>query len=177
MDREELNGYRKNYARLVAACWQDEDVKKKFLESAEELLKDYSVPVEESKQYLVIVADKFSAYVILPYEGVEEAAQTLFRMLHTWSDKEKQIIKPGCELRIIQKTADTNYLGLPFCPELYTEEEKMSLQKADGCVTMDVDVVAQLELAVYLAVAQTIAEATTAIVTAEVLVLGVIVLI
>lgn len=178
-NNEKLNEYRKNYARLAAACWQDEDVKRKFMESPEELLQEYSIPVEEGKQYQVVEADKYSTYVVLPYEEAEAAVQALFRMLHTWGEKGEQLIKPGCELRIIQNTKDTNYLVLPFCPELYTEEEKMSLLEADGSVTIDADVAVQFEIAVQLVSAQSVIAVTTEAAAAEVaaFVLGVIVLI
>jgi len=180
MDRnEEIKEYRKKYSELIAACWQDEDVKKKFVENPKDVLKEYSVPVEESKQYRVIEADKYSAYVVLPYENVEEAVQSLFRIFHAWGEQGKQIIKPDCELRIIQNTADTNYVVLPVCPELYTEEEKAMLQQADGVTVVDVEVAVQLEIAVQVFSAQSAAVVTTAVAGAEVaaLVLGVIVLI
>lgn len=163
MDRnEEIKEYRKKYSRLIAACWQDEEVKKKFLENPKEILKEYSIPVEESRQYQVIEADKYCAYVVLPYEEVEEAVQSLFKLFHMWSEQGKQIIKPGCELRIIQNTADTNYFVLPASPELYTEEEKMLLQQLDGITTVDVDVAVQLEIATQVFSVQSAAAITTA---------------
>ncbi|MBD5457980.1 MAG: hypothetical protein HDR27_05330 [Lachnospiraceae bacterium] len=180
MDRnEEIKEYRKKYSALVAACWQDEDVKKKFMENPKDVLKEYSIPVEDSKEYQVIEADKYSTYVVLPYEGVEEAVQSLFKIFHTWSVQGKQIIKPGCELRLIQNTESINNIVLPVCPDLYTEEEKVMLQQANGVTTMDVDVAVQLEIAVQAVSVQSAAAVTTAVAAAEMaaLVFGFIVLI
>lgn len=180
MDKnEEIKAYRKSYSKLVAACWQDEDLKKNFLNNPKDILKEYSVPVEESKQYQVIEADKYSTYVVLPYERTEEAIQSLFKLFHLWSDKSSQIIQKGCELRIIQNTADTNYIVLPCCPDLYTENEKMELRLANGYTVTDVDVAVQLEVAVQVISAQSVAAVTTAAAGAEVaaLVVGFIVLI
>lgn len=180
MDKsEEIKAYRKKYSELIAACWQDEDVKTKFMENPKEVLKEYSIPIEEFKNYQVIEADKYSTYVVLPYEGVEDAVQSLFKIFHLWSEQGKQIIKPGCELRLIQNTEDMNYLVLPVCPDIYTEEEKMMLQRADGVTTVDVEVAVQLEIAVQVFSVQSAAAVTSAAVGAEVaaLVLGVIVLI
>lgn len=180
MDRnEEIKAYRKKYSALMAACWQDEDVKKKFMENPKDVLKEYSIPVEESKEYQVIEADKYSTYVVLPYEGVEEAVQSLFKIFHTWSEQGKQIIKPGCELRLIQNTESTNYVVLPACPDLYTGEEKVMLQQANGVTAVDVEVALQLEVAVQVFSVQSAAAVTTAAVGAEAaaLVVGFIVLI
>ncbi|MDE6751126.1 MAG: hypothetical protein K2K21_18975 [Lachnospiraceae bacterium] len=178
---DEIKEYRKKYSALIAECWQDEDVKKNFMENPKDAFKEYSIPVEESKQYQVIEADKNSTYVVLPYEGAEEAVQSLFKLFHIWSENGNQIIKPGCELRLIQNTADTNYIVLPFNPELYTEEEKMSLQQADGCTTVDVDVALQSEIAIQVISVQSAIAATTYVAGAEVgalvVVAGVIVLI
>lgn len=180
MDRnEEIKEYRKKYSKLIAECWQDEKVKKNFMENPKDVLEEYSIPVEASKQYKVIESDKYSTYVVLPYEGVDEAVQSLFKLFHVESDKGKQIIKPGCELRLIQNTPDTNYIVLPFCPDLYTEEEKMALQLADGITTVDVDVALQIEVAIQVFSVQSAAAVTTQYVGAEIaaLVLGFIVLI
>lgn len=178
---DELKEYRKQYSALIAECWQDENVKKNFMENPKDALKEYSIPVEESKQYQVIEADKNSTYVILPYENTEEAVQSLFKLFHILNEKGNQIIKPGCELRLIQNTADTNYIVLPFSPELYTEEEKMALQQADGCTTVEADVAIQTEIAVQVVSVQSALAATTYAVGAEVgalvVVAGVIVLI
>ncbi len=178
---DEIIEYRKKYSALIAECWQDENVKKNFMENPKDALKEYSIPVEDSKQYQVIEADKYSTYVILPYEGAEEAVQSLFKLFHILNEKGNQIIKPGCELRLIQNTADTNYIVLPFSPELYMEEEKMALQQADGCTTVEADVAIQTEIAVQVVSVQSAAAVTTYAVGAEVgalvVVAGVIVLI
>lgn len=174
---DEIKEYRKKYSALIAECWQDEHVKKNFIENPKDALKEYSIPVEESKQYQVIEADKYSTYVILPYENTEEAVQSLFKLFHIWSEKGNQIIKPGCELRLIQNTADTNYIVLPFSPELYTEEEKMALQQSDGCTTVEADVAIQTEIAVQVVSVQSALAATTYVAGAEVIVAAVIVLI
>lgn len=164
MDKSQVKEFRMKYATIIARCWQDEEWKKQFIENPKKILAEEEIAFDEKKNYKVIQADKFSTYIVLPYEEGQEALQIFYKELNSLFGKSQQIIKPGCELRVVQNTPDTNYLVIPYQPDLYTEDEKMVLSKADGVchVESDVEAIAE-ELAVMVTTVVEAGEAVTSL--------------
>lgn len=175
MDQKKAREFRMKYQSIVARCWQDRDFKKRFIENPAQILADEGIEIDEKKNYKIIEADKFSTYVVLPHEDGQEALQILYKDLNSLFRNSKQIIKAGCEIRLIQNTSDTDYLVIPFPPALYTENEKIQLSKSDGSAAVESDVVAIAEEAAIMA--STVAEAAEALTSFLVVVEGFIVVV
>ncbi|MDR3171292.1 MAG: hypothetical protein LBU17_06630 [Treponema sp.] len=117
-----------NYGKLISHCWEDEGLKKRFIDSPVKVLKEYSLPVEDGVTYKVIDAPRLVHYVVLPHENTMNALQQVTKDLFQNLEKAKnKSFGEGAELRIIQNTAKVRYLVLPFPPHQLTAQEVSAL--------------------------------------------------
>ena len=169
MDEQSSKDIKLKYSALIADCWQDDQEKAHFIQDPIGTLKERGIPVDETKKYKVIEAEKRSRYIVLPYEESQTALTILYKELNGFCAKGNQIIKQDCELRLIQNTNDTIYLVIPYSPSLYTEEERLTLEKSSGY--------AETETVLFVALEEIHVAVTTTLIEGEIFVVGVVVLI
>ena len=120
------------YGEVVAKCWEDEAYKKRFIEDPESVLTEAGFAVEEGVTYKVIEQPKMVRYVVIPYEGAQDAVQTFTKYLLNAAEKKDVIIPEGAEARIIQNTEDVRYMILPASPKSLTQAELAMVAGGDS---------------------------------------------
>ncbi|MDO5574904.1 MAG: hypothetical protein Q4G60_13105 [bacterium] len=113
---------------IFSQCWESEDFRKNFKEHPKEVLKEYGVTYDESKDYIILDSPAKTVTYVLPYENVKQGMQViadgLMRNVSSVEDETpKQIIPEGWAIQILQNTEDTCYMVIPVSPEDLTPEE------------------------------------------------------
>lgn len=111
------------YGEIISKCWEDDAYKKRFIEDPESVLTEAGFAVEEGVTYKVIEQPKMVRYVVIPYEGAQDAVQTFTKYLLNAAEKKDVIIPEGAEARIIQNTEDVRYMILPASPKSLSKAE------------------------------------------------------
>jgi len=111
------------YGEIISKCWEDDAYKKRFIEDPESVLAEAGFAVEEGVTYKVIEQPKMVRYVVIPYEGAQDAVQTFTKYLLNAAEKKDVIIPEGAEARIIQNTEDVRYMILPASPKSLSKAE------------------------------------------------------
>ena len=111
------------YGEIISKCWEDDAYKKRFIEDPESVLAEAGFAVEEGVTYKVIKQPKMVRYVVIPYEGAQDAVQTFTKYLLNAAEKKDVIIPEGAEARIIQNTEDVRYMILPASPKSLSKAE------------------------------------------------------
>ena len=111
------------YGEIISKCWEDDAYKKRFIEDPEGVLAEAGFAVEEGVTYKVIEQPKMVRYVVIPYEGAQDAVQTFTKYLLNAAEKKDVIIPEGAEARIIQNTEDVRYMILPASPKSLSKAE------------------------------------------------------
>ena len=111
------------YGEIISKCWEDDAYKKRFIEDPEGVLTEAGFAVEEGVTYKVIEQPKMVRYVVIPYEGAQDAVQTFTKYLLNAAEKKDVIIPEGAEARIIQNTEDVRYMILPASPKSLSKAE------------------------------------------------------
>ena len=111
------------YGEIISKCWEDDAYKKRFIEDPESVLTEAGFAIEEGVTYKVIEQPKMVRYVVIPYEGAQDAVQTFTKYLLNAAEKKDVIIPEGAEARIIQNTEDVRYMILPASPKSLSKAE------------------------------------------------------
>jgi hypothetical protein len=128
-----------NYGKLIARCWEDDELKKRFIQSPAEVLVMFGIPVEAGVAYNVIESPKMTEYIVIPHTNALETVQLISKtMLQRVEDHPDNFLPNGLELRMVQNTEKIRHLVLPFPVELLTIKEAISLgvQFRDSVATM-----------------------------------------
>ena len=137
------------YGEVVAKCWEDEAYKKRFIEDPESVLTEAGFAVEEGVTYKVIEQPKMVRYVVIPYEGAQDAVQTFTKYLLNAAEKKDVIIPEGAEARIIQNTEDVRYMILPASPKSLSKAELAMAAGGDAAaVNVVTEVVSDISVTV-----------------------------
>jgi hypothetical protein len=56
----------KKLGKLVAAIWQDESLKKRFIEKPKQVLKEYGIDARSDKELVVLENTKDKTHIVLP---------------------------------------------------------------------------------------------------------------
>ena len=123
------------YGEIISKCWEDDAYKKRFIEDPESVLAEAGFAVEEGVTYKVIEQPKMVRYVVIPYEGAQDAVQTFTKYLLNAAEKKDVIIPEGAEARIIQNTEDVRYMVLPASPKSLTKAELAMAAGGDSAAT------------------------------------------
>ena len=83
------------YGEIISKCWEDDAYKKRFIEDPESVLAEAGFAVEEGVTYKVIEQPKMVRYVVIPYEGAQDAVQTFTKYLLNAAEKKDVIIPEG----------------------------------------------------------------------------------
>ena len=123
------------YGEIISKCWEDDAYKKRFIEDPESVLTEAGFAVEEGVTYKVIEQPKMVRYVVIPYEGAQDAVQTFTKYLLNAAEKKDVIIPEGAEARIIQNTEDVRYMILPASPKSLSKAELAMAAGGDAAAT------------------------------------------
>ena len=111
------------YGELISRCWEDEELKKRFINETAEVLKEAGLPVEENVEYKVIEAEVNENYVVLPDKNVAETVKDLTKLLLSVSERSDIIVPEGSKIVVLQNTGNLHYIVLKKAPEVLTEVE------------------------------------------------------
>lgn len=165
---EKSNEIRKKFAEIFAQCWDDEDFKKKFMESPKAVMDEYGVEYDKSKDYVVSDSKPKTVTYVLPYENIKDALDAIgeaFKKSSAGSDTRK-IIPEGWSMEFIQDSADTCNIVIPQNPEKLTPEE---LEMINGGFILGPLFVAAAAVLIFLAgVVQSVGAVTSVLAVAEV---------
>jgi len=137
------------YGEVISKCWEDDAYKKRFIEDPESVLTEAGFAVEEGVTYKVIEQPKMVRYVVIPYEGAQDAVQTFTKYLLNAAEKKDVIIPEGAEARIIQNTEDVRYMILPASPKSLSKAELAMAAGGDAAaVNVVTEVVSDISVTV-----------------------------
>lgn len=111
------------YGELISRCWEDEELKKRFINETAEVLKEAGLPVEENVEYKVIEAEANENYVVLPDKNVAETVREITKLLLSVSEQTDIIVPEGSKIVVLQNTETLRYIVLKKAPEVLTEVE------------------------------------------------------
>ena len=111
------------YGELISRCWEDEELKKRFINETAEVLKEAGLPVEENVEYKVIEAEANENYVVLPDKNVAETVREITKLLLSVSEQTDIIVPEGSKIVVLQNTETFRYIVLKKAPEVLTEVE------------------------------------------------------
>ena len=109
------------YGELISRCWEDEELKKRFINETAEVLKEAGLPVEENVEYKVIEAEANENYVVLPDKNVAETVREITKLLLSVSEQTDIIVPEGSKIVVLQNTETLRYIVLKKAPEVLTE--------------------------------------------------------
>ena len=164
------------YGEIISKCWEDDAYKKRFIEDPESVLAEAGFAVEEGVTYKVIEQPKMVRYVVIPYEGAQDAVQTFTKYLLNAAEKKDVIIPEGAEARIIQNTEDVRYMILPASPKSLTKTE-LAMAAGGDSVHVNTNIELNAEVAVNVVEAVDIATSAQAVGEVSVVAVGVAILI
>ena len=159
----------KKFAEIFAQCWDDEEFKKKFMENPEQVMDEFGVEYDKSKDYIVVDSKPKTVTYILPYENVKAAMNAVgdaFKNAAGNGSDTRKVMPEGWSMEFIQNSADANYIVIPHNPEKLTPEELEMIN--GGFILGPVFIVAAAVLIFLGAVVQSAAVATSVVVAAEV---------
>lgn len=117
---------RKKLAEIFSQCWDDETFKKRFIEHPTEVMDEYDVDYDKSKDYVIKDSKEKTITYVLPYENVKTAmigvGQAFGESAESGPDTRK-VLPEGWSLEFIQNTVDTNFIMIPLNPEKLSPEE------------------------------------------------------
>ncbi|WP_310601669.1 hypothetical protein [Anaerosporobacter sp.] len=164
MDEKAMKN-RLNYGKLVSKCWDDDELKKRLIESPRDVLAEFGLPVEWGVTYKVIEAPRMVQYIVLPHENATNVIQEVSKSLLQRAEDNPESILPGeLELRFIQDTKEIRHIVLPFPIELMTirEAATLGIRLGDSTATVK-DVVTTLYAVSQVTVGDIVGVATEAV--------------
>lgn len=149
-----------SYGMIISRCWSEEDFKQRFKDEPAVVLKEFNIEPEEGVEYQVIEAEPLVQYIVLPHENALEGVQQFSKLMLQKTESSEVIIPDGAQVRVIQDTEKKRYLVIPFNPQLITETDFMGGRLQDS-ITINQDVVLQVEAAIEVVLAEATTVATT----------------
>ena len=117
---------RKKLAEVFSQCWDDESFKQRFIEHPTEVMDEYGVEYDKSKDYVIRDSKEKTITYVLPFENVKNAMTEIgeaFKKSAEGGPDTRKVLPEGWSLEFIQNTVDTNYIMIPLNPEKLTPEE------------------------------------------------------
>lgn len=151
---------RKKLAEVFAQCWDDEAFKKRFMEHPEEVMTEYGVIYDKSKDYVVMDTKDKVVTCVLPYENIKDTMLAIgdaFKKAAESGPDTRKVLPEGWSMEFIQNTADTNYLVIPLNPEKLTPEELEMINGGFVLITPGVFLVVFAAVAVVVAATAAVA--------------------